>query len=171
MSSRTAAARKRLQHPPPKVSPPERPVIQPNSSTPTTRADLIPSIPRSRNAPRIHTSFQQLDLTNEFTQPLPSPEIPSPEYSPIYFPPSNHVNFRNIESNQAVEAIPSYGHFLHPQSNPRRTKWVESGEVIRTIPTYEPPSPYEENVYQSRRPILRVDPYRMGFLLLSNCIT
>ena len=163
MSSRTAAARKRLQHPPPKVAPPERSVNQTNSFTPTTRTDLISSIPRPRNAPRIHTSIQRLDLTNEFTQPLPSPEIPSPEYSPAYFPPSN---LRNIESNHAVEAVPSYGPFLHPQTNHRRTKWVESGEVVRAAPTYEPPSPYEETTYQSRRPLLRVDPYGMAFLLL-----
>lgn len=171
MSSRTAAGRKRLQHPPPpKVSPPERSVNQPNSLTPTTRADLISLIPHLRNEPRLHTSVQQLDLSNEFTQPLPSPEIPSPEYSPTYFPPSNHVNFRNIESNHAVEAVPSYGPFLHRQLDHRKTKWIESGEVIRTAPSYEPPSPYEENIYQSRRPLLRVDPYGMALLSLSNCI-
>lgn len=169
MSSRTAAARKRLQHPPPKVSPPERSVNQqPNSAT---RADVTSSTPRSRDPPRIHTAVQRLDLSNEFTQPLPSPEFPSPEYSPTYFPPSNHVNFRNIESNQAVEAVPSYGPFLHPQSNHRRTKWDGSGHVINTVPTYEPSSPYEEVVYQSRRPLLRVDPHGMTFLLLSNHIT
>jgi hypothetical protein len=161
MSSRTAAGRKRLQHPPPKVvSPPDRLVNQSNSFPPTTRPDLIPSTSRSWNVPHIRTSFQQLDLTSEFTRP---PEIPSPEYSPVYFPPSNHVHFRDIESNQAVEAVPSYGPPLHPQSNHRRTKWIESGEVTRTVPTYEPPSPYEESIYQSRRPILRVDPYGMSF--------
>jgi hypothetical protein len=164
MSSRTAAGRKRLQHPPPKVAPPERSVNQP---TPTIRPDLNSSTPRPRNAPRIHTSVQPLDLSNEFNQPLPSPDIPSPEYSPVYFPPSNHVSFRNIESNQAVEAAPYP--FLH-RSNHRRTKWVESGEVTRAGPTYEPPSPYEENIYQSRRPVLRVDPYGMAFILLSNYI-
>lgn len=166
MSSRTAAARRRLQHPPLKVSPPERSVNKP-TPPPTVRADLISTTPRPRNTPRIHTSVQQLDLSNEFTHPLPSPEIPSPEYSPIYFPPSNHVNFRNIESSQAVEAAPSYLH----QSNDRRDRWIESGEVTRTVPTYEPPSPYEENIYQSRRPQLRVDPYGMGFLFLSNDIS
>lgn len=170
MSSRTAAARKRLQHPPPKVAPPERPVDQPNALTPTARADLISPIPRSQGAPRIRTSVQHLDLLNEFTQPLPSSEPPSPEYSPTYVSPSNHVKFRNIESNQVVEAGPSYGPFLHPQSNRRRTRWVGSGEVIHTVPTYETPSPYEENIYQSRRPLLRVDPYGMTYLLLSNYV-
>ena len=172
MSSRTAAARKRLQHPPPKVPPPERPAIQPKSIIPTIRADLISSTPPSRIAPRIHTSIQRLDLSNEFTQPLPSPELASPEYSPTYFPPSNHVSFRNIDSNQAVEAEPSYRPFPHPQSNHRKPKWVESGHIVRTVPTYEPPSPYEEDIYQSRRPLLRVqvDPHGMAFLLLSNYI-
>ena len=163
MSSRAAASRKRLQHPPPKVSPTERSVNQPNSSTPPTRADLISSTPRSRDALRIHTSVQQLDLSNEFTQRLPSPEFPSPEYLPTYFPPSNHVNSRNIESNQAVKAVPSYGTSPHPQSNHRRTKWINSGQVIHTVPTHEPSSPYEEDIYQTRRPLLRVDPYGIAF--------
>lgn len=170
MSSRTAAARKRLQHPPPKVSPTERSVTP---FTPTTRADLPSSSPHSPNPPRIHTSIQRLDLSNEFNQ-LPSTELPSPEYSPTYFPQSNHVSFRNIESNQAVEAVPSYGPFLHPQSNHinhRRTKWVGSDQKIRSVPTHEPSSPYEEDIYLSRRPLLRVDPHGTAFLLLSKYIT
>lgn len=173
MSSRTAAARKRLQHPPPKVSPTERSVNQPKHFTPAILTDLISSAPPSPDAPRMHTSVQRLDLSNEFAQPLPSPELPSPEYSHIYFPPSNHVHFKNIESNQAVETEPSYRPFPHPQSNRRRPKWIEPDHVIRTVPTYEePPSPYEEDIYQSRRPILRVrvDPHGMAFLLLSNYI-
>ena len=166
MSSRAAAGRKRLQQPPPKVSPPEPPVTQPNSFTPTTHANIISSTPRSRNVPRIQTSVQRLDLSNEFTQPLPSPELTSPEYSPIFFPPSNHVNFRTFESNQGVEAVPSYGPFPHPQSNHRKAKWVATGEIMRTVPTYEPPSPYEEITYQSRRPQLRVDPHGTAFFII-----
>ena len=103
MSSRTAAGRKRLQQPPPNVSPPDRLDNQPGSSTSTTRADFISST-RSRTAHRIHTSVQRLDLSNLFTQPVPS-QAPAP----TCFPPSNHVSFRNIESNRAVEAVPSYG--------------------------------------------------------------
>jgi hypothetical protein len=167
MSSRTAAARKRLQHPPPKVSP-ELLVAQPYPFTPATLPDKIPSTSRTRDAPR--TSIQRLDLSNEFTQPLPSPELASPEYSPTYFPPSNHANFRNIDSNQAVEAVPSYGPFLHPKSNHRKSKYMASGQTMRAAPTYEPSSPYEEDMYQSRRPMLRVDPHGMTSLLPSNYI-
>ena len=155
MSSRTAAARKRLQHPPPKDSPPERSVTQPYPFTPATLPDLIASTSRSRDAPRIHTGVQRLDLSNEFNQPLPSPE-----YSPAYFPPSNLVNFRNTDSNQAVEAVPSYGPFLHPKSNHRKSKYIAS-----TVPTYEPSSPYED--ISSRRPMLRVDPYGITSLLFN----
>lgn len=143
MSAKSANAGKHQR--PRKVSPPERLVNQPNSFTPT-RADLITSTPPSRDAPRIHTSVQRLDLSKEFAQPLPSPE-----YSSTHFPPSNHVNFRNIESNQAVEAGPSYGPFPHP--NNRKTERIGSSHVIRTVPTYDPSSP------QPRHPQLRVDPH------------
>ena len=108
MSSRTAAGRKRLQQPIVSPHDSEQLVNRPNSFTTTTRADLISSTPRSRDVPRVHTSVQRLDLSNQFTQHLPSQ---APEYSHTYFPPSNHVNFRNIESNRAVDAVPSYGPF------------------------------------------------------------
>ena len=143
MSAKSATARKRLH--PPKLSPLERSVY------------ILLLLLINLNAP---ISVQRLDLSNEFTQPLPSPE-----YLPIYFPPSNHVNYRNIEPNQEVDVVPSYGPLLHPQPNhSRRTRWIESGQVIHTVPTYEPPSPYEEDIYQSRRrPSLRVDPHGMAF--------
>ena len=56
--------------------------------TSTTPADLISSTTRSRDTYRIPASV--LDLSNEFTQPFPSPEHSS-QYSSTYM---NHVNFR-----------------------------------------------------------------------------
>ena len=61
---------------------------RPNSYTSTTPADLISSTTRSRDTYRIPASV--LDLSNEFTQPFPSPEHSS-QYSSTYM---NHVNFR-----------------------------------------------------------------------------
>ena len=78
------------QYPPPKVTPPGRSANQLNSFAPTTRAALISSTSRSRDT-RMHTSVQRLDLSNEFTQPLLSPELLS-KYSSTHFPSSNHVN-------------------------------------------------------------------------------
>lgn len=187
MSSRTAAARKRLQDPllrvtpfistPANLSSPASPLrdappmhtsnIQPlnlsneftySLPSPVYTPTYVPPL----NSPPLHTSnIQQLDLSNEFTQPLSSPEYPPTHH----FPPSNHVRFQNIESSRTVQAASSSGPSPQTQWNHTKPKKVGLDQSKHTALTYDP-SPYEEDIRQ-RRPPLRVDPYGIAHLLLS----
>lgn len=165
MSSRTAAARKRLQDPLLRAHPFERAVNQPKfPALPTFRADLTPSAPPLRDEPRMPArNFQQLDLSNEFTQPPPSPE-----YSPTYFPTSNHVKFKNTESTRVVS---SYGPSSQmPHSSLTKPKRIGLSQVTHSATTYGPSSHNEEDA-QRHRPLLRVDPHGMAYSLLLDYIT
>lgn len=158
MSSRTAAARKRLQDPLLKAYPSERAVInQTRFFAPSTQPDMTLSASPLRDAPRMHTSNQALDLSNEFIQPLPSPEY-SPSY---YFPPSNHVKFQKIEPAQAVPAVSSYGPSPQTHFGHKKSKAIETGQVTLTYDSSSL-SPHQEDIRQ-RRPMLRVDPHGMTY--------
>jgi hypothetical protein len=161
MSSRTAAARKRLQDPLLRAHPFERAVNQPKSfAPPSPQADFTSSASPLRDSPRMPTrSFQQLDLSNEFTQPPPSPE-----YSPAYFPTSNHVKFKNIESTRVVSSYGPSSQMPHPSvTKPKRIGLSHSAT------TYGPSSHDEQDAHR-RRPLLQVDPHGMSYSLLLDYI-
>ena len=140
MSSRTAAARKRLQDPRPKTSPSERSVNPAKLFPSTSRLTLTTSIPPLRTGNLAHTTIPeystysgQLDLSNEF------PQFPPPvEYSRTYS--------------------------LHPKSSDTTSSRTESSRATPAVSTYSSSSSY---THQSRYPLLRLDLSQGAHSLLS----
>ena len=172
MSSRTAAARKRLREPLPKVS-------SVNPSAPNPRVDLfsasIPSLqdPHSTRTSPTHERTR-LDLSNEFTSPEYSHNYPHPQSRNIGPNDSSRVHSiycsnpsypqlgedKKLTRIGSAQAVPTHNSF--PHSHPK-LKRVGSGQAIQALSTDVPSTP-NEDIHQSHHPLLPLDSHGMAYL-------